>query len=353
MNNILIQIIPGENGTLSVKIPFHPGLLACIRSIPGRRWNNDAKTWHIANLKESLDKILLAAIAAESSVYIGRHDPFSLPEEDHIYLLRRSLAVRRYSRNTIESYVRYNRELLLFTGKNADEIDQDDVAEFIYHKIREKNISTSTVQIIINAVKFFYGEVMHKDFPCDIQAPKKDKKLPVVLSKSEVAAILDSIGNLKHRTVLMLIYSAGLRLNEAITIEKNDIDCDRGLIFIKGAKGRKDRTTILSEKFKILLDAYVRTYNPDKWLFKGHDIGSHISGRTVQYIFSTALAKAGIAKEATVHTLRHSFATHLLEQGVDIRYIQELLGHQSPNTTMIYTHVSTARIRNIKSPLDT
>lgn len=352
MNNTLIQIIPGHNSTLAVKIPYQPVLLSCIRSIPGRKWDSNEKTWYIPDLKESLDRILLAAIDTNSAVYIGKHDPFCLPEEEHIYMLRRTLTVRRYSLNTINSYIRYNRELLNFTGKNPDEIDNNDVTGFIYNKISEKNISTSTVQVIINAVKFFYGEILHKEFPCEIQAPKKDKKLPVVLSKTEVMAILDSICNLKHKTILMLIYSAGLRINEAITIQIHDIDIERGLILIRAAKGRKDRTTILSEKFKLLLEAYIRTYKPGKWLFNGQRSGSHISARSVQYIFSTALIRAGIIKNVTVHSLRHSFATHLLEQGVDIRFIQELLGHQSPNTTMIYTHVSTGKIRNIKSPLD-
>ena len=352
MNYTTVHIKPHDHENLAVIIPFHPGLLSCIRSIPGRRWDNYEKTWYIADRKESLDKILRAVIDTNSSLYIGKFDPLNPPEDEHIYRLRMELTVRKYSRNTIKSYIHYNKELLTFTEKNPDGIEHDDVTAFIYNEINSKKISTSTVQIIINAIKFFYGEVLHKDFTCEIQAPKKDKKLPVVLSKSEVTAILDNIGNLKHKTILMLIYSAGLRLNEAITIQKMDIDIDRGLITIRAAKGRKDRATILSEKFKILLETYIRAYKPERWLFKGQDNGSHISARSVQNIFSTALARAGITKDATVHTLRHSFATHLLEQGVDIRYIQELLGHQNPNTTMIYTHVRMGKIRNIKSPLD-
>jgi len=150
----------------------------------------------------------------------------------------------------------------------------------------------------------------------------------------------------------MLIYSAGLRLNEAVTIRKADIDTERGMIIIRSAKGRKDRSTLLSEKFKLLLVNYIEIYKPQTWLFEGQEKGSHLSARTVQHVFQTALEKAGINKDATVHSLRHSFATHLLEQGVDIRYIQELLGHQNPNTTMIYTHVSTSKIKSIKSPMD-
>ncbi|MCU0849595.1 MAG: site-specific integrase [Spirochaetes bacterium] len=316
-----------------------------------------SKTWHIPNRKEYLDIILGSAINLGAEVYIGDRDPIiyhaeAHQEKEYLMELRRELTVRKYSMNTIKSYVRCNRDLLKHAGKKPEEIKQDDITAFIYSEISEKMISASTVQIIINAVKFYYGEMLKKSFIYEIKAPGKDKKLPVILSKNEVTAILESIANLKHKTIMMLIYSAGLRLNEAITMNKRDIDFERGMIYIKCSKGRKDRTTLLSVKFSQLLKKYLSIYKPEKWLFEGREKGGHINARSVQHIFERAVKKAGIEKKVTVHTLRHSFATHLLEQGVDIRYIQELLGHRSPNTTMIYTHVSTGKIKNIKSPLD-
>lgn len=355
MNPSVIHITPQVNGTLAVRIPYKPELLSRIRSIPGRRWDFDNKIWYIADLKQSLDVILQAAIDTGSPVFIGSSGNYCAPDEtedEHIAALRRELAVRKYSQNTIKSYVHYNSELISASGKNPGEITYDDITGYIYREISDKNISTSTVQIMISAIKFFYGEILGRDFTCDITVPRKDKKLPVVLSRNEVMAVLDSIANLKHRTIMMLIYSAGLRLNEAVTIRKADIDTERGMIIIRSAKGRKDRSTLLSEKFKLLLVNYIEIYKPQTWLFEGQEKGSHLSARTVQHVFQTALEKAGINKDATVHSLRHSFATHLLEQGVDIRYIQELLGHQNPNTTMIYTHVSTSKIKSIKSPMD-
>jgi site-specific recombinase XerD len=275
-----------------------------------------------------------------------------LKNERFLIDLAKIMTVRRYSRNTINSYIHYNSELLRKSGKSPEEIKQEDITEFIFNKINEDEISTSTVQIIINAVKFSYGEMLGKDFIYEIKAPKKDKKLPVVMSKNEVLRIIDNISNVKHKTIIMLIYSAGLRLNEAITMKVKDIDLERGMINIRSAKGRKDRTTILSEKFKSLLEEYLAQYRPDDWLFEGQERRYPIHSRSVQHVFERAVVKAGITRRVSVHTLRHSFATHLLEQGVDVRYIQELLGHSSPNTTMIYTHVSTGKIKNIKSPLD-
>ena len=354
MNTKAVRIKSAGTNRLAVEIPFNRGLFSLMKSIPEGKWDASQKTWYIPDRKEYFDSILLECINLSLPVYTcaGENPGAAAPHYDILTDLAREMTIRKYSHNTIKSYVRYNRDLLAFTAKNPDDITHEDISAFIYNEITDNNISTSTVQIIINAVKFLYGEILKKDFVCDIQAPRKDKHLPSVLSRNEVFAILDSTGNLKHKTILMLIYSAGLRLNEAVTIQVTDIDLERGFVNIRAAKGRKDRATILSEKFADILDSYFKAYKPARWLFEGQQDGSHISARSVQHIFQTALAKTGIKKKATVHTLRHSFATHLLEQGVDIRYIQELLGHQSPNTTMIYTHVSRGKIRNIKSPLD-
>ena len=176
--------------------------------------------------------------------------------------------------------------------------------------------------------------------------------MPVVLNQKEVSRILSSVNNIKHRAILMLVYSAGLRVSEVVKLKPEDIDTERKLIRMKGAKGRKDRYTILSDAAMETLRIYLQANTPKNWLFLGQKADSHITTRTVQKIFDDAVKKAGIRKEVSVHSLRHSFATHLLESGTDLRYIQELLGHKSSKTTEIYTHVSNKDLSKIKSPLD-
>jgi len=204
----------------------------------------------------------------------------------------------------------------------------------------------------ITQFRKYYGNMLKRKFVFEVKRPKKDKKLPVVLSKEEVAKIPDSVDNIKHKAILMLVYSAGSRVGEVVKLKPEDIDSKRMLIHIKGSKGRKDRYTILSESVLKILREYWQQYKPRKWLFEGAKPEKHISIRTAQKIFEHAWEKAGIKKEITIHTLRHSFATHLLESGVDLRYIQELLGHKHSKTTEIYTLVSVKSIGKIRSPLD-
>jgi len=267
-------------------------------------------------------------------------------------IIEKEHVVRKYSRRTIKLYLHYNEELLKFSNKTPYQISNDDVRDYLYYLSEKKNASASTLNIVINALKFYYGEVLKREFVYEITRPKKDKKLPVVLSPEEVSGILSSVNNIKHKLILMLIYSAGLRVSEVVKLKPEDIDAERKLIHIKGAKGRKDRYTMLSDVAMKTLREYQRKYKLQTWLFLGQRKDKHISIRTVQAIFEQARDKAGIGKDVTVHSLRHSFATHLLENGVDLRYIQELLGHKHSKTTEIYTHVSNKNLREIKSPLD-
>lgn len=214
-------------------------------------------------------------------------------------------------------------------------------------------VSHAYIDQTISALKFLYGEVLHKpEVVKVVPRPKKERKLPEVLDQTEVMRILKSVENLKHRTILVLTYSAGLRVGEVVRLKSEDIDKGRKLIHIRQAKGRKDRYTVLSQVAWGFLGAYLRKYRPDRWLFPGADPDRHLTERSVQHIFEKACDKAGIKKNVSVHTLRHSFATHLLERGTDLRYIQELLGHASSKTTEIYTHVSKRNIGAIESPLD-
>lgn len=187
----------------------------------------------------------------------------------------------------------------------------------------------------------------------DLERPKKEKKLPEILSKNEISKLLKAVKNLKHKAILYLVYSAGLRVGEVVKLKPTDIDSDRMLIHIIQGKGKKDRYTILSETALSILRQYVKVYKPEHWLFPGQHPDKHLTERSVQKVFGNARIDAKIRKDVSVHNLRHSFATHLLEGGVNLRYIQELLGHSSSKTTEIYTHVTQKNLSNIISPLDT
>ncbi|MCW3129365.1 MAG: tyrosine-type recombinase/integrase [Methanophagales archaeon] len=262
--------------------------------------------------------------------------------------LEKELTARRYSPRTIKLYLYHNKGLLEFFKNNPHEVSNADIRDYLYHLASARRASTSTLNTAINALRFYYGEVLKRRFVYETKRPKKDKKLPVVLSQGEVSQILSSVKNIKHKAILMLIYSAGLRVSEVVKLKLGDIDTERKLIYIKGGKGRKDRYTILSDTAMDTIGLYMNANNPEKWLFLGKKENTHLTIRSVAKIFEDAVKRAGIAKEVSVHSLRHSFATHLLESGVDLRYIQELLGHKSSKTTEIYTHVSNKDIGKIR-----
>jgi site-specific recombinase XerD len=206
--------------------------------------------------------------------------------------------------------------------------------------------------VVQQAIRAYLENILKK--PVDsstIPWPKGEKKLPIVLSAEEVTTLLSSIDNLKHKCIIWLIYSAGLRISEAVYLTVDDIDFDRMQIHIRKAKGKKDRCSILSRKAADIIQQYLKEYQPAKWLFQGQK-GGNYTVKSIQMIFHKALDKTSIKKHATVHTLRHSFATHLLENGTDLRYIQELLGHSNSKTTEIYTHVTRISLQKIQSPLD-
>ncbi len=216
----------------------------------------------------------------------------------------------------------------------------------------EKGCSHSYVNQAISAVKFFMQKIAGQSESVAYVRPRKEKKLPNVLSRSEVIQLLQAAQNLKHKALLYLTYSAGLRVSEVVRLRPEDLHSARKTIVIRQGKGRKDRLSILSDTAMAIVLEYIKQYRPEKWLFPGQAANNHLTERTVQKVFEQTLHAAGIQRKASVHTLRHSFATHLLESGVDIRYIQELLGHKSTSTTELYTHVSVKDIRHILSPLD-
>jgi site-specific recombinase XerD len=263
------------------------------------------------------------------------------------------LVQKRYSENTQNIYLSYFQDYCnYFENENIENITVSQINSYILYLIKSKNISISQQNQRINAIKFYYEKVLGREKEYyKLYRPQKEHKLPKVLSKAEVKRIFDVTKNLKHKCILMLIYSAGLRRSELLDLVPTDIDSERMIIHINGGKGKKDRISLLSENLLTLLREYYKEYLPQKFLFEGQKGGMY-SPTSVANILKKAAIKAGIKKTVTPHMLRHSFATHLLEQGTDLRYIQELLGHESSRTTEIYTHVSKKAIDKIKNPMD-
>ena len=265
--------------------------------------------------------------------------------------LETELKLRGFSKQTSKVYLFYNRKFFEFINKDPDEITDDDVKEFLAFKISDDLLSNSSVALIKASLKFFYTDMLGKNMSL-IKTPKASKKLPVVLTQKEIKDLIDNTENIKHKLLIELLYSTGLRLSECINLQYGDLDLNNGTGWVRLGKGAKDRIFIISEIFKKDLLEYIeKTKNGGKgYIFSVN--GKKMSPRGMQHAIKVSAERAGIDKPVHVHTLRHSFATHLLENGVDIRKIQKLLGHSNLQTTQIYTQVSNEEIKKIKSPLD-
>lgn len=274
-------------------------------------------------------------------------------EEKITNAAEKKLTLLGYSSNTQKTYLHFLRLFSIhFKNENIQIIPKEKIESYIYDLIKTKNISYSAQSQFINAIKFYYEKVLEKPKTVyNLTRPQRPKTLPKVMSKNEVKKILNSCKNIKHHCILMLIYSAGLRRSELINLKIADIDSERMIINIIGAKGKKDRISLLSINMLSLLRKYYKEYKPREYLFEGAKGGKY-SPTSVAKILKKASSNAGIKKNVTPHMLRHSFATHLLEQGTDLRYIQELLGHSSSKTTKIYTHISKKAIDKINNPVD-
>lgn len=259
------------------------------------------------------------------------------------------MRLRNYSRQTIKSYIGCLAEFFRVKGKDFEKLDFEFIRSFLLSK-QEKHYSPQTVNLYLNAIKFFYRDVVKTNQKIDLKFAKRNQKLPVVLGRDEISHIIASIKNNKHRLMVALAYGAGLRVSEVIDLKIKDINLEELTIHIKQAKGRKDRLTVFPEKLKTDAASLINLRDKNDFIFAS-ERGGKLTTRTAQIIFERALAAANIGKDATFHSLRHSFATHLLENGVDVRYVQELLGHANIRTTQIYTHVTNPSIKNIKSPL--
>lgn len=269
--------------------------------------------------------------------------------QTEISKLERELRIRNYSPRTIKSYIFALGQYFSFKKYDFSVFDQNNVEEFLLFSAN-RGLSAQSRNLFLNAIKFYYKHIVGNNGLVRIRSAKKENKLPVVLSKEEVSLLLSSVKNNKHNLLLSIAYGAGLRVSEVVSLKVQDIDLSALLVYVRQAKGRRDRISVLSESLVKKLIVFSSAKSANDYLFESRR-GGKLNARTAQKIFENALKKSGIKKQATFHSLRHSFATHLLENGVSIRYIQELLGHQNIRTTQIYTHLTNPQLKNIKSPL--
>ncbi|NRA93516.1 MAG: site-specific integrase [Psychroserpens sp.] len=350
--------IDHQNNRILVGFKYDDALVKLVKRIPGRTWNPEEKLWSIPFSEDSL-KALKSTFRNHTLIRANPSNahPFLLElsanSHDLVSKYVRYLLGKRYSESTINSYGFLVSDFIKFhEGKPIDQLSLKDVEHYIETVFLERNYSVSTQRQLVSALKLFkklYPEAGYDGL--ELERPKRDKILPTILSKEDVIHIIQCTKNLKHRAIIALIYSCGLRISELINLQLSHIDIHRRQLVIKSAKGRKDRYVILAESFLPLLQNYLNTYRPKFYFAEGSE-GKPYSAGSVRKFLKQSCKRAGITKPVTPHTLRHSYATHLLESGVDLRYIQELLGHVKPETTMIYTHVAKKDLLAIKSPLD-
>ena len=372
-----IVIEQGNEQWLQAFVPYDKkGWIAVMKNIAGRKWDSSLKFWLIPNVKESY-RMIQHEIGLDN-VSFRFKIPVDIPEyfnsgkgvikkktkksfleqlsniqRNALIQLDERLLLERLSPSTSKSYKHHLAGLFFYFKDIAPEdISIEQVQQYLLYKIRNKKIAESTQNQIINAVKAYWEKVLKRDRSfIEIPRPKKPKKLPNVLSMEEVVRLIDCVDNLKHKLILLIIYSAGLRLGEVVNLLCRDINISRRHIHIKGGKGKKDRYVALAESVMPFLEEYKKQYTPKRWLFEGQH-GGQYSKRSVQNILKKAVIKSRVNPYATVHTLRHSYATHCVENGHPQKAIQDALGHASSETTQIYLHLSSTALRKLKSPLD-
>lgn len=348
--------------------PFNNQIKNRLRTIPETRWSATHKTFYVFQEALSLNDLMIALrkegltfdyssvtseeLFREINMKVGKK-VVSEVNKDLLVQFWNYLKGLRLSESTIRTYFSFVTDFLAFAGdKKAETLTDIDVRLFLEKQVMYKHYSISTHRQMVSGIKQF-GYFMSMEVLTDLDhfRPKKSSYLPTVLSKEEAIRLLSVTKNLKHRTVLAILYSAGLRVGEVISLELRHLDFDRRQIFIKSGKGRKDRVVIMAESFVPLFKNYFLSYRPKVYFIENPNGGQYTAGSIRSFLRASCKA-AGITKKVTPHTLRHSYATHLIEMGVGLRYVQDLLGHAKPETTMIYTHVAKKDLLKIQSPLD-
>jgi integrase/recombinase XerD len=352
--------------------------LNVVRSLRGRRWDAERTVWTAPDPAQAVARLREQFPADRLIVSMGNderpHDTNSAPRSKILERVQEGLLLRGYSRQTRRVYLGHLRRFVEWCELNPpeDETQPGDHPEtlpeggrlfganpvataerYLLNLIKRRSVSRSYHIQMVSALRFLFETVLQQPkMALQIPRPRRQAKLPEVLSAEEVARMLEKPRNLKHRALIMLLYSSGLRVGEIVRLRPGDIEEDRGLLRVRAGKGGKDRITILADRAFQVLRTYRAAYPTDKWLFQGARADRHLSARSVQRVVSRAAEAAGVQKHVTPHVLRHSFATHLLEAGINLRIIQELLGHKNPRTTQIYTHVARTTIGAVRSPLD-
>lgn len=360
---------------IALRFPYNKTLIAEVKKLPDVKFSKTHTCWYVPQRDTVLNEILhlfkekawvdysaLKPVAYTSSSdktpdSVAPKESLPVLSANHQIMMRmmeQKLILKGYSNNTKRTYLQQVKEFLWFYNTtDVVEITESEIQNYMLYLVEKKKVSTSTQNQAINAIKFLLEKILKQDRRVyALDRPLREKRLPEVLSQNDILLIFSATENLKHKLMLMLIYSAGLRRSELLNLRNGDIDTHRRVILIRGAKGKKDRQSILAESLIPFLEQYTKEYTPVFWFFYGPG-GTPYSATSLQKILKRAVAKAGIKKEVRLHMLRHSFATHLLESGTSTRYIQVLLGHESSKTTELYTHVANTGIYKIKSPLDT
>ena len=360
---------------LAIYFPYNSELVAHTKKIAGATFSKTHKCWYVEWRKGLLNEIVnmykgyawvdYSSLKKETvskedhkqhienEVPIKIVTPTNPVHEKALRMMEQKLILRGYSENTRRTYLYHFKEFLRFyIDTDPLDLNEIEIRNYLLYLIEHAKLSRSTQNQAINAIKFFYEKVLEQERRVyELERPMKERRLPEVLSQEEVMRIFESVENIKHRVMLMIIYAAGLRRSELLSLRVGDIDLNRNIVFIRGGKGRRDRQSVMAQSLVPLLMDYLNEYKPGFWLFEGQT-GERYSASSLQQILKSGVAKAGIKKMVRLHMLRHSFATHLLEAGTSTRYLQVLLGHESPKTTEVYAHVSRFALDKIQSPLD-
>ncbi len=338
-----------SKNVIFIKFDIDQKLIAEVKTLIGSRWSQSNKSWYVPNVIEYRKRFGLQTDT------IGKMVLSKISDQNQAELQKfiETIQLKGYSHKTLLTYRSEFAQFLFVLKDNlVSDCDEAKVRSYFLYCINDLRLKENTLHCRINAIKFYFEKVLHREkFFYEIHRPKKQAQLPKAIHPQDIKKLFEVTTNLKHNTMLKLSYGMGLRVSEIVNIKITDVDSKSMQVFIARGKGKKDRYANLPESILVQLRNYFKEYKPTEYLFQGQ-YGGQYSARTAQQIFKLALEKAKINKEVSFHSLRHSFATHLLENGTDIRFIQELLGHKDIKTTLLYTHVSDTSTRKIKSPLD-
>jgi site-specific recombinase XerD len=342
-----------HNGRPVILITFkyNPELVAEVKKLPGRKWDASLKSWYVADTRENR---LLLGLPVSAGLASKRDLPkVGEVNKSALNALRERLILKGYSRNTQRTYYyEFAQFLYLLGDHDVNGMDESRIRSYFLYCAEKLKMTESQINSRYNAIKFYFEQVLNREkFFIDLPRPKAPSRLPKHISVRDIKKLFAAVTNNKHALMLKLCYGMGLRVSEIVNLKVTDIDSGNMQVLIECGKGKKDRYANLPESILDDLRAYYKEYRPTKYLFEGQGGGKY-SIRSVQSVFTNAMRKANINKEVGIHGLRHSFATHLLENGTDISFIQQLLGHSDIRTTMTYAKVAQKNLKNVKSPLD-